>query len=222
MNAHWATKIVTPAAAEPVYLDDLKAHLRVTVDDDDDLISSYLSAARRVAEQWSRQTLMPTQYLLTVDRFPLVPNSQFAPGNPSVLTPVLQNTWPLDPSIWAIFLPHNPVISIDQFRYVDITNGLTTLDPSEYQLDSVSTPGRISNIVGSFWPSIAFVPSAVQITFTAGYASIAEIPASLILAIKMLTRLYYDNPAWQGTKELADAPPAIRALIESECIDYFW
>ena len=221
-NPHWAITQTVAPTAEPVTLAEVKQQLRVTIPDDDDLIASHLCAARELVSLWSRRALMPTQYLLTFDRFPLTPNRQFSPGNPSALTPVLQNTWPLDPSLWALIVPRSPLISVQSIQYADINNTLQTMPSQQYVVDNVSEPGRITNAAGSYWPAIAFVPNAVRVNFTAGYANASLVPARLKLGIKMLVSLFYDNPSWLGVKDLSDAPPAVKALVDSETVEYFW
>lgn len=46
--------VLTDLAAEPVTLEFLKQHLRLDFDTDDNLVSTYLIAARQELEQWSQ------------------------------------------------------------------------------------------------------------------------------------------------------------------------
>lgn len=221
-NPHFGIKTVTPTPTECVTLDQMKAHLRVTESNDDELIGDLISAARELVESWTRRTLLATQYLLTFDRFPLLPNNQYAPGNPNVLTPVLQNTWPLDPNIWALMIPRSPLVTVDSIQYVDLTGTLQTMDPTSYTVDAVSEPGRLTTSTGSYWPNVKFQPNAVQITFTAGYSSADLVPATLKLAIKLLVGFFYDNPNWHSVQHLEDAPPAVQALVAMNTVQGFW
>lgn len=64
---------VTPAATEPVTLDEAKAHLRVVHSFDDQLISSLITSAREVVELNTGRALAEAGYLWASDsgRFPV-------------------------------------------------------------------------------------------------------------------------------------------------------
>ncbi|GJL92773.1 head-tail connector protein [Hyphococcus sp.] len=62
--------LLSPPAAEPVTLSELKAHLRVTTDDEDALITGMLVAAVRAVEARASLALMPQQWRLTLDAVP--------------------------------------------------------------------------------------------------------------------------------------------------------
>ncbi len=222
MNPHWSIATLVPPAVECLSVDALKAHLRVTVSDDDDLIGGLIPVARELVESWTRRAILATQFQICFDRFPLLPNTQYAPGNPNVLTPVLQNTWPLDPSLWALLFPRSPLISVDAVQYVDLAMNLQTMPSSGYLVDAQSEPGRITTSTGGYWPATAFVPQAVRITFTAGYATSALVPATLKQAIKMLAGAFYDSRDWHSHNTIADAPPAVQTLVAMHEVKGFW
>ncbi len=86
-----------------------------------------------------------------------------------------------------------PVLTLSFIKY--ITNGvLTTLDPIRYQAVTGSEPYRIRPAAGYYWPSTdCDTLNAVQIEWTAGYASPAALKAdrssarsALILALQHL------------------------------------
>lgn len=64
-----ASELVTGPAAEPVTLDEAKAHLRVDGDDEDDYITSLIVAARQAAEAYTRRALITQTWRHTGDRF---------------------------------------------------------------------------------------------------------------------------------------------------------
>ena len=63
-------QVETPPAAEPVSLATVKSHLRVTLSNDDVLISLYMQAARELIEAESGRSLVNKVYRQTHDRFP--------------------------------------------------------------------------------------------------------------------------------------------------------
>ncbi|MEM9169946.1 MAG: head-tail connector protein [Pseudomonadota bacterium] len=65
--------LIAPPAGEPLTLDAVKAHLRVTHTDEDTLITSYLSAARRTVEARAGLGVMTQTWRLTLDGQPAGP-----------------------------------------------------------------------------------------------------------------------------------------------------
>jgi len=113
--------LLSPPIAEPVTLQEMKDHLRVTTNDEDTLINGYLVAAVRAVEARGCLALMVQQWRLTLDTtpsetitLPLAPVSaidavkvvngqgaainvatsayEFAPGSPGKLRPAAP--WP--------------------------------------------------------------------------------------------------------------------------------
>ena len=60
-----AYSVVTPAASEPITLEEAKNFLRVDGSDDDALIGALISAAREMCEQYTRRILVTT----TIDEY---------------------------------------------------------------------------------------------------------------------------------------------------------
>ena len=60
----------TAPAVEPVTLTAAKAHLRVDISDDDDLITAIIKAAREWCEEYLDRTLIHTQWTMRMDAFP--------------------------------------------------------------------------------------------------------------------------------------------------------
>ena len=55
-------RIVTPATTEPVSIEEVKAHLRVTHDEDDDLLAAQIKAAREHIEAFTGLALVAASY----------------------------------------------------------------------------------------------------------------------------------------------------------------
>ena len=191
----FSLKRLTATVTEPVSLSDMKAHLTVDPDftADDDLINALVSAARQDAEDYLGRSLAVQQWLFAIDGFPRFRLFDSAPsrsdydalGNYTFAGLRSAN------QSQTITLPRPPLVSIDSLQYVDLaTTTLTTLDPTAYQVDEISEPARILPALGSTWPQAAAVANAVQITFTAG---LATIPPNTALAIKLRAAAYYSN-----------------------------
>lgn len=171
MQPKMSLQIVSPPAAEPVDLQEMKDHLRIDHTYEDEIIRSYLSAARERCEVESRGTVaVATTYRASFDRFPLMTYGQNVPGSP-VVEPVINDTWPLSPGQWALKLPRGPMLSLTSVRYYDAAGTLQTMSLSSLIADTQSEPPRVTPAQGAYWPASQFRPGAVQVDFVAGYSA---------------------------------------------------
>lgn len=215
-------QVTTPPASEPVSLDEMRNWLRVDFSDDDDKIAGLITAARVFVEKWTRRICMPTTFTMSFDRFALIPNTQYAPGNPSVAQPILNNTWPLDPSAWALLVPRSPLISVTSIQYVTSQQTTQTMDPSTYTVDAISEPGRLTPVSGSYWPAVTFGPNVVTVIFVAGYANAAAVPFGLKTAIKMIVSALYDDPSGALLSSSAGLPMWLESLLDAQTVRWMW
>lgn len=91
---------ITTSISEPITLDDAKAHLQVTRDEDDVYISELITQARKFAEGYTNRTIAKQSFRCLFDAFPC-----------------------------EIELPRVELISVDLFEYVD-ANGSTQTQAS--------------------------------------------------------------------------------------------
>lgn len=177
---------------EPVSLADMKAHLTIDAafTADDVLIAGMIAAARQDAEDYLGKCLMPQQWLYCLDRFPSYSFGNRAPSRSSY-DPFGNQTAGFDNGSQTITIPQPPLRSVESVQYADVATGqMTVLDPSQYQVDTVSTPGRLLPGFNGGWPATAGVVNAVQVHFTAGMPAI---PANVKLAIQLRAAAYYAN-----------------------------
>jgi uncharacterized phiE125 gp8 family phage protein len=112
---------------EPVSLDELKAHLRVTHNREDSLIAGYGIAARRAAEAYLSRGIMAQTWTLMC--------SEWVDDIP------LPHAWPLS--------------SVATVKYNEPLLGtLTTLSSTYYTVDTRSVPGRVRRAPGYSWPGL--------------------------------------------------------------------
>jgi len=134
--------VTTPPAAEPIYLDDAKLYLRVDHTDDDTLIAALIVAARQYAEDVTARAIVCQTRKLYLDNWPYV-----------------------------IVLPGPPLIEKTSVQYYDVEGSLQTLDPSLYDVDTDSTPGRITVGYCDTWPAVYGIEKAIIVTYVCGYAT---------------------------------------------------
>lgn len=134
-------------------------------DDDtqDNRFQRLLNQATEQVESDSRRVFMPQTWQVSFDYFP--PN--------------------------GVELYKLPVRAVNFVKY--ITGGvLTTLAADQYQTDLITEPARIWPVRNKFWPFIDLgTMNAVQVEWTAGYASASLIPQQVIAAILYAARQNY-------------------------------
>ncbi|MEQ8305810.1 MAG: head-tail connector protein [Hoeflea sp.] len=173
-----------PPLAEPVTLADLKAHMRIDLNDEDALLESLIRVARAHLEAVTGTALMPRGLRLVLD------------------------DWP-DGSV--IELMRTPVQSIDAIRVYDIDGLPQELTLSGALLDATARPARlaISHKLGPGQPI-----NGIEIEFTAGFATANEIPPELIRAILLhAAHLYEFRGAVSADMQPAAIPAGYERLI---------
>ena len=160
--------LVTPPAVEPVSLDELKAHLRINADqnDEDALLQHYLTTARKYAENYTWRAFITQTWRVSFDCFPC-----------------------------KIEAPRPPLQEVTSLQYVDTAGDTQTLDEDLYQVDADSQPGRIIPAYGQSWPSIrSGTLNAATVTFEAGYGdSPDDVPEEIRQSILFLAAHLYEQ-----------------------------
>lgn len=128
----------------PVTLEEVKAHLKITVDAEDELLRSYLRGAFEWATESARRAITKRTYLVTQDAFPL--------------------------SVWDLPLGH--VQSITSVKYIDADGVLQTwtASPLPYEVDlATDFSPRLRPKRTESWPVTGDFLSAAQVTLIAGW-----------------------------------------------------
>jgi uncharacterized phiE125 gp8 family phage protein len=156
-------EIVTPPAAEPVTVAEFKSHLRLDWDDEDAQLPGFITAARQVFERRAGRAVLPTVVREAVAGWPC---SRRLP------------------------LTAAPVLSVQSVTYRDPLDAEQTLAgwradvPAEYGTlvfpDALALP-RLS----------ADRTHPVSVTYTAGWADPAAVPAVVKAAVRLLAAHYY-------------------------------
>lgn len=107
-----------------------------------------------------------------------------------------------------IELAVGPVASVTSITYVDEAGVTQPLDTADYQTDLVSVPARIGPAYGDYWPLARRQLNTIAITYVAGQASRANVPASATQLILMFSRMWFD-----GCSEDMSLDDAIHSLL---------
>ena len=173
-----------PPLAEPVTLADLKAHLRIDLNDEDDLLEGLIRVARAHLEAATGVALMSQGFRLALD------------------------DWPCGE---VIHLMRTPVQSIDAILVYDADGVEQSLDLSGLVLDGTAHPVRL---VIKERPRPGQPINGIEIEFTAGFGSGAEVPPELKRAILIhAAHLYEFRGAVTPEMQPAAIPDGYQRLI---------
>lgn len=140
---------LTAPTEEPVSLADAKAHLRVTHNDEDALITGLIATARQAAESRTGRALVTQQWRQTLD------------------------AWPTD---GVIELDRPKLLSVESVSYLDSDGARQTLDSAAYQIVADTLIGLVQPAYGTAWPACRETPGSIRVDYTAGYGSAAAVP----------------------------------------------
>ena len=163
-----------PPSVEPVTLAEAKAHLRVDASDDDAYILGLITTAREWCEEYLDRTLVSTQWVMRLDKFP-------------------------SDGTMDVELPRPPIVSSGTATAVSVTytaenGGTQSWSSASYRVDRASTPGVVRTLYGQTWPPHLQDDNAVTVTWWGGYGpSGSSVPAAIRHAILMLVGHWYDG-----------------------------
>lgn len=176
----------------PVTLTEAKAHMRVSLTDDDALITALIHSATDYIERYTHRVMVNTDFTLYLDEFP-------------------------GAGAGSIELPFAPIDEVTEVRYVD-TAGVTQIASSAlYTLDPSPSRPFVHLTYNSSWPSTHAVHNAVEVDFTAGYGHAGDhVPNGLRQAVLLLVASWYENREAVITGTIVTKVPfAVESLMRS-------
>lgn len=180
-------KLLSGPGAEPVSIDEVKAHLRIDGNSEDALMSSLVLTSRLHIEAALGLALMTQQWQLVLD------------------------SWP---AAGSVKLAIAPVQSITEVRIADKSGATTSVAASSYALEATGRPARIVPVEGA-WPTPGRKTGGIQIDFVAGFGAAAQdVPAPIRQALLLLIAHWYEHrdPIEIGAPATA-VPHAVSRLL---------
>ena len=179
-------KLTLEPQAEPLTLDEAKAHLRLDTTDDDDLIRALIRTARTMCEAFTGRALIHQGYSLFLDHWPQgdigMSWSIVCDGNEITKFPM------------EVELPKPPLTTVTKINIFDANDVASIFSPASYYTDTASIPGRITLRDGAPIPTPGRTRNGIEIQYTAGYGvSSSSLPAPLVHGIKLLLAALYEN-----------------------------
>jgi len=164
---------VTYPTGTLITLAEAKAHLRVTIDNEDSVINDCIKSATSLVESYTNQYLQSRTFVAFLDI------QEFTAFN------VID--------IWKF-----PITSIESIKYLDSSGVEQTFSTANYTTDLIDSPARVLpttiatvklNIVNQY-----------RIYFTAGHLTRESIDSELIGWVKIFTAFFYQTrqPEYTG------------------------
>ena len=186
-----AYTLTAAPATEPITYDQAAEHLRVDSADDIAYITALIPAAREYIDSVTGRVSVLSSWKCTACTW----------GD--LMEGYVVNDWRGAPTMWCNPVNGNGLIAMAKlFRaplvavqsvsyYAPGASSLTTMSGSLYRAITGYEPGLIQ-FTGDI-PSLDDRPDAIQIAFTAGYATASETPAVLKHAIKIMVAHFYET-----------------------------
>ena len=167
------TTIVNPPRGEPISVAEAKAFLKITHTQEDELFPHLITAARQMAEMYTRRKFM-TQGLMSV--LPFRPNHRKKEG--------LQRVWTAGDR-YALFLPRGPLLKVTEVERISEEGETAPISYRGYHVNVHQDPALLVVDDKSGW--------GVRVTYEVGYGENAsDVPAPIRQALlKMVAEMYH-------------------------------
>lgn len=183
------TTLVTPPSGEPLSLAEMKAYLRVSIDNDDGLISSLIAAARARIEALSGLALISRTLRLTLSDWPI-----------SVL------------ETQGFSLPLGPSGLLQSVYFID-GNDTVRNETSAFEIDDDTYRPRLCPKPGVGWRWPRSIDERIEITWTAGFGEPEDVPEDLIHAVRLLVTHMYEHRNGNDWRAVRALPAQVRDLL---------
>ncbi|WP_426994456.1 head-tail connector protein [Methylomonas sp. CM2] len=196
--------IKTPPTAEPLTLDELRAHLGMNTVDftaAQDNLEVLLTTARLLAEsnEGANFAIVSQTWVGHFDQFPGRACGAYPRDTLGGRVP------------YQIDL-RSPLQSVTSITYLDTNGTRQTLESSEYAVDVVMC--RVIPAYGKTWPDARTFPGSVQVEYVCGFGNQSAVPEDIKSAIKLMVgqNWRYQSTIESGFRPL-DMPNASKQLL---------
>lgn len=185
-------QLLTGPSAEPLSVDEVKAHLRVDAPDDDALINALITAVRQYCEQITARSLVAQKWSFVMDSF-YSQDSQ------------------------VVYLEKGPITAIDSITYTDMGGVTQTMPATDYAVDLSGTLARITPRFGKIWPITLPQIASAAVNFTAGYGAAIDVPQGLKSWMKLRIGSLYENreDVLTGARIIVLEMPFVDSLLDA-------
>lgn len=195
-------KIVLPAV-EPVSLAEVKKHVRVEHEDEDDYLLGLVMAARQYCELRVDRCFIDTRLEMTLDTFPA-----------DIELPL-----PLPPFSPTVGRQEIEIkfknVTLQELTVTEVEPTIVSA-PGTFLAHRSATPAMLTPNVNGYWPVTGPIRSAVTIRWWAGYGdSGAKVPRGIRHAILMLAGHWYLNREAVAPGSMGTVPLGVDELLST-------
>lgn len=210
-------QIETQPVCEPVSLEDAKNFLRVEFDNDDDLITSLIVAAREACEVFTMRSFINKGYVQCLDSFPYFADTQLSQNAmpPSYYSLPLYSTtlWNYSQQI-KLFRP--PLVSVDKLIYMSANDSqwhaLVPVPPIWYPLTSYAEGATVADGNGNeqecITPGVSLAnPPKITSPFGQVLPNVPSGPSTWNTTLDGTTDETLGGPVWKNNGPIAQQDP---------------
>jgi uncharacterized phiE125 gp8 family phage protein len=183
----WASVKVKSAGALPLTAQDMRARLRIDTTAEDDLLAAFLAAAASEID-----------------------------GPDGAGVAMMAQTWTRTLDGWAgqIVLPGWPVTGVAEIRYLDPDGAWQVLDHAvAFRLAAGADPAQLVRRPGAALPALHSGPGTVEIDYTLGRATAAEVDPGLVAALSLMAGHFYENREATAPGQVHEVPLGARHIL---------
>ena len=184
--------LVTGPTLEPISLGEAKDHCKITSTDEDGLFTTYILAARKFAEGYTKRAFLTQTWDYTIDYY-----------------------WPHTVD-WRtqIDLPLPPLQSVTSITYVDANGSPQTLAGSQYVTRTDGPFGRVVPAYGVTWPDIRYQVAAITVRFVAGWVE-GSVPDDIRHGLLTLVGHFNEHREAVNEGGMSEVPMTTDTLLSS-------
>jgi hypothetical protein len=203
-------KLITPPILQPIALADVKNYLRITGTTDDAMLTGMIDAATAYIERITSRRLITQTWDYYLDSFPAQKFNDAAFGGGDYVEGKLSEFLG---TAGFLTIPLFPLQSVTYLNTYADDAVAVLMASSDYIVDTVSEPGRLSVKTSTTWPTTFLRPvNGVQVRFICGYgANPTDVPYGLRQAIQNIVGVFYLQRGCDESK----IPPSISAQIQT-------
>jgi uncharacterized phiE125 gp8 family phage protein len=186
-----ANRRTSAPAVEPITIRELKQHLRIEDDGEDEYLAVLIQECTQELEDVTGLALITQTWQLTLDRWPTRGREPWWDGVRQGSIAELHGP----ANATDVRLPRYPLASITSCTVYDEDGTSTAVTVgSTFDVDTASLPGRLTLQVGATWPVALRANNAIEIVYVAGYgAEPDDVPAPIRRAIRQLAAFAYEH-----------------------------
>jgi uncharacterized phiE125 gp8 family phage protein len=181
-------RVTVAPAIQPVSLDEVKQHLRITATSEDAYLNSLIEISTDLLQEFCHRKFIQQTITGWLDAESLM-NTWWEGSIVAAINAIA--------SLRTIELPWTPAINVTSVSMFTLADEELIVDPDTYRVDAVdlAMPTRITLKESAVWPGGAYRnQNSLKVVWLSGYGpAMTDVPPGLRMAIKQLIAYLYNN-----------------------------